>query len=150
MRFFALVVAAGLAVPVCAQTPSTPLHLVPTPREVSFKEDQPVTGVTVECPNCGADDQFAASDLRDELAARGIPAGEGLRIVLQRLGQHPDASFTEAMRAEGYTIASTPGILTLTGATGSGVFYAAQTVKQMIERGANGSFVLHADRKSVV
>lgn len=48
------------------------------------------------------------------------------------------------MRPEGYTIAAAPGVLTLTGATGSGVFYAAQTVKQMIERGANGSFVLHA------
>ena len=48
------------------------------------------------------------------------------------------------MRPEGYTIAFAPGVLTLTGATGSGIFYAAQTVKQMIERSANGSFVLHA------
>ena len=114
------------------------------PREVSLKGDQPVTGARVECPNCGEEDQFAATDLRDELAARGIPAGNGLRIVLQRLGQHPDASFTDAMKPEGYTIASEPGVLTLTGATGSGIFYAAQTVKQMIERTTNGSFVVHA------
>jgi hexosaminidase len=144
MRFFALVVLGGLAAAAPAQTPATPLHLIPTPREVSFKGDQPLTGVTVDCPNCGADDQFAASDLRDELAARGIPAGDGLRITLQRLGQHPDSTFTDAMRPEGYTIASAPGVLTLTGATGPGVFYAAQTVKQMIERAANGGFVLHA------
>src|ERR1700744_1542876 len=139
MRFLALAVIAGLTAPVCAQTPATPLHLIPMPREVSFKGDQPVTGITVECPNCGTEDQFAAGDLRDDLTARGIPAGDGLRIVLQRLGQHPDASFTDAMRSEGYTIASAPGVLTLTGATGSGVFYAAQTVKQMIERSADGS-----------
>jgi hypothetical protein len=144
MRFVALALVAGLTAAASAQTPATPLHLIPMPREVAFKGDQPVTAVTVECPNCGADDQFAAGDLRDELAAIGIPAGDGLRIVLQRLGQHPDPSFTDAMRPEGYTIASAPGILTLTGATGPGVFYAAQTVKQMIERSANGSFVLHA------
>src|ERR1700760_595270 len=118
MRFVAFALVAGLtAAAAFAQTPPTPLHLIPMPREVSFKGDQPITGVTVECPNCGADDQFAASDLRDELAARGIPAGDGLRIVLQRLGQHPDPSFTEAMRPEGYTLASAPGVLTLTGAT---------------------------------
>ena len=86
MRFLALAVLAGLTATALAQTPSTSLHLIPMPREVSFKGDQPVTGVTVECPNCGAEDQFAAGDLRDELAARGIPTGDGLRIVLQRLG----------------------------------------------------------------
>ena len=102
MRFLALAVVAGLTATASAQTPPAPLHLIPMPREVSFKGDQPITGVTVECPNCGADDQFAAGDLRDELTARGIPAGDGLRIVLQRLGQHPDTSFTEAMRPEGF------------------------------------------------
>jgi N-acetyl-beta-hexosaminidase len=114
------------------------------PREVVFKGDQPVSGVTVECPNCGAEDQFAAGDLRDELAARGVPSGNGLRIVLERLGQHPDSTFTPAMKAEGYTISSSPGVLTLTGATGPGVFYAAQTAKQLIERQQNGTFLLHA------
>jgi hypothetical protein len=114
------------------------------PREVSYKSDQPVAGVTVDCPNCSAEDEFAAGDLRDALAARGIPAGDGLHIILQRLGQHPDASFTDAMRPEGYTVAYVNNTLTLTGATASGVFYAAQTAKQMIERQPNGSFVLHA------
>ncbi len=114
------------------------------PREVAFKGDQPVTGVTVECPNCSAEDQFAASDLRDELGSRGVPSGDGLRIVLERLGQHPDATFTPAMQAEGYTISWSPGVLTLTGATGAGVFYAAQTAKQMIDREQNGTFALHA------
>jgi hypothetical protein len=67
-----------------------------------------------------------------------------VHVVLQRLGQHPDASFTDAMRSEGYTIKFADNTLTLTGATGAGIFYAAQTVKQMIERQQNGTFVLHA------
>jgi hexosaminidase len=127
-----------------SQTTPAPLHLIPMPRAISFKGDQPLTGVTVDCPNCSTEDQFAATDLRDTLASRGIPSGEGLHIVLQRLAQHPDPSFTDAMRPEGYTIVSAPGTLTLTGATASGLFYAAQTAKQLIERQLNGSFVLHA------
>ena len=114
------------------------------PRDVSYKSDQPVANVTIECVSCGAEDEFAAGDLRDALATQGIPAGNGLHIILQRLGQHPDASFTDAMRPEGYTITYANNTLTLTGATASGVFYAAQTAKQMIERQPNGSFVLHA------
>lgn len=144
MRPVALAVVAGLCVSASAQTASSPLHLIPMPREVSYKSDQPVASVTIECPACGAEDEFAAGDLRDALAARGLPAGDGLHIVLQRLGQHPDPSFTDAMRPEGYTIAYANNTLTLTGATASGVFYAAQTTKQMIERQPNGSFVLHA------
>jgi hypothetical protein len=144
MRSVALAVLSGLCVSAAAQTPLSPLHLIPIPREVSYKSDQPVTGVTIECPGCGTEDEFAAGDLRDTLAARGLPAGDSLHIVLQRLGQHPDATFTDAMRPEGYTIAYANNTLTLTGATASGVFYAAQTAKQMIERQLNGSFVLHA------
>lgn len=144
MRFVSLVLLTGLSVSGLAQTTPSPLHLIPMPRQITFSGDQPVTGVTVECPNCGAEDQFAAADLRDELTARGVPSGDGLRIVLQRLGQHPDPSFTEPMQAEGYIIGSAPGVLTLTGATGAGIFYAAQTAKQMIERDPKGGFVLHA------
>ncbi|HEY5381068.1 MAG TPA: family 20 glycosylhydrolase [Acidobacteriaceae bacterium] len=144
MRFVTLVAFVGLTAAAVAQAPPSPLHLIPMPNEVTFKADLPVTGVTIECPNCGSEDQFAADDLRDTLASRGVPAGHGLRIVLQRLGQHPDASFTDAMRPEGYTVSYADGTLTLTGATASGVFYAAQTAKQMIERQLNGSFVLHA------
>jgi hypothetical protein len=144
MRFVVFAMLLGLIAPASAQTANSPLHLIPFPREVSFKGDQPVTGVTVECENCNDEDQFAASDLRDALTARGIPEGKGLRIVLERMGQHPDATFTPAMQAEGYTIVSGPGVLTLTGATGSGVFYAAQTAKQMIESTQGGGFVLHA------
>ncbi|HEX4156029.1 MAG TPA: glycoside hydrolase family 20 zincin-like fold domain-containing protein [Acidobacteriaceae bacterium] len=133
-----------------AATPVSQLHLIPMPREVAFKGDQVVTAVTVECPNCGSEDRFAAQDLRDTLSARGlpethgVPSDAGLRIVLQRLSMHPDPNFTDAMKPEGYTIAYANNTLVLTGATASGVFYAAQTAMQMIERQLTGIFVLHA------
>ncbi|MDE1162069.1 MAG: family 20 glycosylhydrolase [Acidobacteriaceae bacterium] len=120
------------------------LHLIPQPRTISAKGDIPIRGATVVCEACDADDQFAASNLRETLNERHVPNGNGLRIVLQRLTQHPDTRFTEAMKPEGYTIAYAPGTLTLTGATASGVFYAAQTAKQLFSESTNGIVVLHA------
>ena len=123
-----------------------PLHLIPMPREVTPKGDQPLTGgVQIVCSGCDAEDTFAASDLRQTLSERGIrTGGSGLRVVLQRLAGHPDSRFTAVMQAEGYTITSTLGTLTLTGATAEGVFYAAQTAKQLIGKDLGGGTVLHA------
>jgi hypothetical protein len=135
----------GLASMGLAQTPAPALHLVPMPRTVTARADVPLAqGVSIVCAGCDADDSFAANDLRQTLADRHIGTGGGVRIVLQRLAQHPDAAWTDAMREEGYTIAWTPGTLTLTGATAEGVFYAAQTVKQMIEPDGRGGDMLHA------
>ena len=121
----------------------TAVHLIPMPRQITGVENVPVISVTVVCEACDAEDTFAANDLRETLTARGVAAGAGMRIVLQRLAAHPDASFTEEMRAEGYTIRYGERTLTLTGGTSAGVFYAAQTAKQMIEKLPQG-FVLHA------
>lgn len=118
------------------------LHLIPMPRQIVDVQEVPVGTASVVCVGCDSEDAFAASDLRETLADRGVPAGGGLRIVLHRVAQHPDASFTEEMRAEGYTIRYASRTLTLTGATSAGLFYAAQTAKQMIEPLPSG-FVLH-------
>ena len=130
----------------------TTYHLIPIPRQITGVEQAPLNSVTVVCTGCEAEDTFAANDLRETLTDRGIPTGPGIRIVLRRLAEHPDASFTEEMRAEGYTIRYAAKTLTLTGATAEGLFYAAQTAKQMIDRwplqtacaGACPDFVLHA------
>ncbi len=124
----------------------TPLHLIPMPRDVTPKGDQPLpNGVQIVCAGCDADDSFAAHDLQSTLEERGVRSeGSGLRIVLDRLARHRDASFTTAMQPEGYTIIYTPGTLTLTGATAEGVFYAAQTAKQLFGVDAEGRPVLHA------
>ena len=135
-----------LALTTSAAAQQTP-RLIPTPRQLTAKADVPLpNGVQILCPTCDADDTFAAADLRDTLAARGIPTanGAGLRITLQRLAQHPDAQFSASMQAEGYTISSTANAATLTGATSAGVFYAAQTLKQLIEISAGGQALFHA------
>jgi hypothetical protein len=122
----------------------SPLHLIPLPRQLVQLPDQLLTnGVTIICTACDEDDTFAANDLRQTFTDRGIPTGTSLQIVLHRLAKHPDPTFTAEMRPEGYTIATTPGTLTLTGATAAGLFYAAQTAKQLIESSPNG-FVLRA------
>jgi hexosaminidase len=137
-RFAApLLLSAALA---AAQT--APLHLIPQPRSVTPHGDVSLaSGVQVVCPGCDAEDTFAATDLQQTLAERGvsIASGTGLRITLQRLDTHPDAAFTAAMKPEGYTIASSSAGVTITGATAAGLFYGAQTVKQLIQKGAPGS-----------
>lgn len=141
MPFRARLAASLLFAAVSASAQST-LHLIPMPREVTAKGDQPISGVQVICGACDADDTFAADDLRQTLAERGIPtaSGTGLRLNLKRSGQ----GFTAPMQDEGYTITSGPGTLTLTGATAAGVFYAAQTAKQIVALDAGGHPVLHA------
>ena len=133
-----------------AQTPS-PLHLIPMPRELRPLPDQPLPhGVRIVCPTCTADadsdDQFAAADLARSLNDRGIPTADpaGLEIQLTRLVAHPVANFDPAMKPEGYVITSTPGSLIVTADSAAGLFYGAQTVKQLIERTASTPAVLHA------
>jgi hypothetical protein len=138
----ALTACATLLIAPFANAQST-LHLIPIPRQITDVQDLPVSTVTVACPGCNEEDAFAASDLRETFSERNIPTGPGLRIILHRLAQHPDPTFTEEMRAEGYTIHYTSRTLTLTGATSAGLFYAAQTAKQLIERLPEG-LVLHA------
>ncbi len=123
------------------------LHLIPQPRQVTPHGDQPLpNGIQVLCPGCDSDDQFAMSDLLEGLAERHIPTvssnNGGLRILLQR--RRDDPGLTPEMQAEGYTIASTAKGLTLTAASASGLFYAAQTAKQLVGLDAAGQPVLHA------
>ena len=147
-----MVMACAALLPASGIIAQTTVHLIPMPREITDVQEIPVSSVTVVCTGCDAEDTFAANDLRETLADRGVAAGSGLRIVMHRLAGHPDERFTEEMRAEGYTIRYAGHTLTLTGATGAGLFYAAQTAKQMITHwplqpacaGACPDFVLHA------
>jgi hexosaminidase len=115
----------------------SPLKLIPMPREVHAVADLPLPhGVRIVCKGCAAnsEDQFAADELAASLAARSIPVTEagGVEIDLTRLGDEPLAEFTDEMKPEGYVIGATAEGLTVTGATAAGVFYGAQTVKQLI------------------
>src|SRR5271168_2478777 len=125
----------------------SPLRLIPIPREVHATVTEPLAhGVRVVCSApCANEDQFAADDLAAALLARNIPVTEasGFPIELTRLANRPDAKFTDEMKAEGYILTTTTTGLTVVGATAEGVFYGAQTAKQLIE-GNGASAVLHA------
>jgi len=124
----------------------TSFKLIPMPREIHAAEDVALPhGVRVICGTpCSAEDQFAANDLAMTLQERGIPgaAATGVPITLVRLSAHSEAKFTDEMKAEGYVISAGAGGLTVIGDSAAGVFYGAQTVKQLIE-GDGAKAVLH-------
>lgn len=120
-----------------------PLLLVPQPREARAERELTLSrGIEVSVPT-DADDAFAARDLRDALRDAGVPvatASGSARVVLLRAssaaGKELLASkrltFAQAMRDEGYFIIPEGTTLTVVGVTPSGVFYGAQTVKQLV------------------
>jgi hexosaminidase len=123
------------------------LKLIPIPREVHATGDLPLQhGVRIVCAApCAAEDEFAANDLAMTLQERGIQAASasGVPIELGRLSAHPETHFTEEMKAEGYVIVAKGSGLTVIGDSAAGVFYGAQTVKQLIE-GDGARALLHA------
>ncbi|MCU1249501.1 MAG: hypothetical protein JWQ49_2530 [Edaphobacter sp.] len=125
----------------------TSVKLIPIPREVRAAAEQPLArGVRIVCAApCPTEDKFAADDLKAALLARNIPVTEadGILVELTRLSAHPDERFTDEMKAEGYIVRVTSSGLTVIGDTAEGVFYGAQTVKQLIE-GDGKRAVLHA------
>ncbi len=145
-RFGLLQITIGLAMVTgaCAQT----LKLIPMPREVHGATERPVlSGIHVVCAGCSSEDQFTADDLARTLTQRGVPTGSGagsLHIELVHgAGSSLPTGFDESMRAEGYRIEPSSTGLTVTGATTEGLFYGAQTVKQLVEI-SNGHATLHA------
>jgi hexosaminidase len=124
---------------------SVALRLIPQPREVSG--DKLVSlehGVVVKAGASEASDHFAAEDLRDTLASRAVvtdsPNPLRLQIELLRLSE-PRATqllssskvqFEDAMKQEGYVLLPWAHGLSIVAASGEGIFYGVQTVKQMI------------------
>ncbi len=139
LRFLAV---AFLTLPLAlsAQSP----QLIPVPREYRAQADRPLPhGVQIVCTGCDAEDQFAADDLRDTLTERGIPTDDNAGLSI-RLERKADANLADTAKPEGYLITSANNGVTLTGVTAEGVFYAAQTFKQMIDDIGGRNFVLHA------
>jgi hypothetical protein len=123
-----------------------PLLLVPQPREAAPVRDVVLAhGLEVAVPADSAD-AFAARDLRDVLREAGVPvatrAGSGsARVALLRtssasgrsLLERHKVAFDSAMKAEGYVLVPDGRTLNVIAATPAGVFYGAQTVKQLVE-----------------
>lgn len=123
---------------------SRPL-LTPEPREVQAAELLPIHSFVITVPGRDTEDYFTAHNLEKTFRKQGISissaAGPGdVTVSLLRLdslrasrflaGEH--LLFDNAMQDEGYILVSHPGHVTLIGKTAAGVFYAAQTLKQLV------------------
>jgi hexosaminidase len=142
-RLGALLFGFGLFASVASAQSS--IQLIPIPREIHATGDEALThGVVISCmAPCAVEDRFAADDLTASLLARGIVGSPGAVVIeLARASVHPEVKFTDEMRAEGYVITKIGKTLTVIGNSAAGVFYGAQTVKQLIE-GNGESAVLH-------
>ena len=146
-----------------AQTAGAPatnaaaLKLIPQPREVG--SDTPIalkSGVRIVANHSDAADQFTEHDLSEELTQRGIKVletgpGHGaatielLRVDTdhgRKLLTDAKVNFDEPMRAEGYVLLPAHDGIAAVAANATGLFYAAQTIKQLITGNA-ASAVLH-------
>jgi hypothetical protein len=142
LAFFVLISA------VRAQSNPTPactdLHLVPAVRECMAVETIKIAapGVTISADKNAAD-EFTANDLTDFLKNRGLKTAEHQGIVIrlelaathegESLLAHRNLKFDPAMHDEGYAIVpdGKRGIA-IVAATSAGLFYGAQTVKQLV------------------
>jgi hypothetical protein len=139
-------------------TTPPPLKLIPIPREVTPAAVQSLaSGVQINCTQpCAAEDIFAINDLKDWLVGQGVPTNttSAVNILVARYGTplahsiytdslptaDPTAEMPPEMKPEGYSIIPDGKGLALTGATDAGIFYALQTVKQLVTGyGANAT-----------
>jgi hexosaminidase len=145
---------AAVAAPVVAQT--APLPLIPLPREVVRGARVPIPGGLAITHAGLAEDAFTARELALALGERRIavdstPGMGRYRVELIRTGtpralqvmRDHKMVFDSAMRAEGYLLLADSSAVHVIGATGRGVFYGVQTLKQLIS-GAGRAAVLQA------
>lgn len=160
-RLVALLLASLASVSVLAQSPgSQSLNLIPVPRESRPAAVQSLAnGVQINCSTpCPAEDLFAIDDLKAYLASQSIPvnATSPVNILVTRYGSsisksiYGDASpkgtatsdFPLEMKPEGYAIVPDGKGLAMTAASDAGIFYALQTVKQLVT-GTGTNALLH-------
>src|SRR6516164_156530 len=160
MQFFRAAALLTVALGVSASAQS-PLKLIPAPREVRAGGVQSLSqGVQITCASpCAAEDSFAVDDLKGYLGSQGVAvnASSPVNILVVRYGppisrsilaeasaQKPaaPADFPAEMRAEGYAIIPDGKGLAITAASDAGIFYALQTVKQLVT-GTGANAALH-------
>ena len=125
-----LLLAFALVPPALAQPASASLHLIPMPRELHPGASQPLTaGLHISCNSCPGEpeDTFAAQQLAQSLQARRISTAGAFTIQLGR------SQLPAPQQLEGYTITPIPQGLKLEAASSAGLFYATQTLLQLIE-----------------
>ena len=134
------------------------------PREASASAIQSLaSGVQINCSApCAAEDTFAIDDLKSWLASQGVTVNTNspINILVARYGTtlsnsiYTDslpqsakgdpaaAAMPDAMKPEGYAIIPDGKGLAVTAASDAGIFYALQTVKQLVT-GYGANAVLH-------
>lgn len=122
---------------------------IPMPREYSPLGFSSLRRRVFVLSDSNGEDRFAARDLESWLESLGVSVKQkrsAFRIRLLRadskegkkLLKRAVVSFDPAMHDEGYIIVPSKHGLTVLGETAAGVFYGAQTVKQMV-KGRGGS-----------
>ncbi len=134
------------AAPSCAD-----LRLVPAPRECTAVQAIPIGGIGFFVTSeKNAEDQFAVEDLIEDRLGKRTVRSDAPFIRLERAESAPaqallaanHLSFDPAMHDEGYIIVPDgQGGLAVIAETSAGIFYGAQTVKQLI-RGSGKDAVL--------
>jgi len=123
----------------------TDLRLIPQPRELQLEGSISIrSGINIARPT-NSEDRFVALDLASALKERGIrvtsgESGPGPRLVLMRLDapgaqsvlRRHSLTLDSAMRDEGYVITPDGNRVVVIGVTSAGVFYGAQTLKQIV------------------
>lgn len=119
--------------------------LIPMPREVQLDSDISLAhGVRVRAARADGEDAFAVKELTGSLAERGVKSAPGGYPIVLLRAESPQAmkllregklAFDAAMQTEGYVLIVRASQAYAIGGTSAGVFYAAQTLKQMISGG---------------
>jgi hypothetical protein len=129
-----------------ASTPARP-PLIPQPRQFTPRENVSIAGgVRVIIPKIDPEDRFTALDLREALKERGIPSrtsATAVRIYLlrddtavaRRTLLREKIGFDTDMLHEGYVLVTSKNEIFVIGHTAAGVFYGAQTLKQLLHTG---------------
>jgi hexosaminidase len=133
------------------------LKLIPVPRELRLSSTQALnSGLQITCAApCAPEDAFAIEDLKAYLVSLNIPVNDTspVNILVTRYGppsskaiyaaslpasstpasSTPAIDMPDEMKPEGYAIIPDGHGLAVTAASASGIFYALQTIKQLIE-----------------
>lgn len=120
--------------------------LTPMPREVHATAAVSFRSVVITVPGAGSEDLFAAQNLGKALVGRGVvvnPSVGNANLTVELLRadsaegkaalEQAKLNFTPAMHDEGYVVVSREHRVRVIGETAAGVFYGAQTLKQMVE-----------------
>jgi hypothetical protein len=118
------------------------IRLLPAPREAHFTGETALPeSVAVSIPGTDAEDAFAARDLEAAVKeAAHAEGGAAFRVVLLRAGSAEGKAelaknklaFDAPMTDEGYVLVVEPHEAIVVAATGSGIFYGVQTLKQLL------------------